>query len=99
MIPAEKMLRALINRDKYTSISLTWNEDHSPMYQEADGYYEYDSSVWVSQDEFLKAMMENSVWTLQWYPDTPVGFHKIMASSLEAIYNWIDKHYENSKAS
>jgi len=92
MIPAERMLRSLINKPNFTQIALTWNEDHSPMYEVADGYYEFDSSVWVSQDEYLKAMLENSVWTLHWYPDTPIGSCKIMASSLEAIFEWIDKH-------
>lgn len=92
----ETLLRSLVNRPKFTSINLTWNDDHSPNYKEADGYYEYDSSEWVGQDEYLKAMIENSVWTLHWYPDTPVGFCRIRASSIQAIVDWIKNHENKS---
>lgn len=32
----------------------------------------------------MKAIRENSVWTIQWYPDTPVGFACVGASTFEA---------------
>jgi hypothetical protein len=39
---------------------------------------------WASEDERLKAIAENSVWTIQWYPTTPVGFCCVGASTFEA---------------
>ena len=39
----------------------------------------------VSLKEIQKAIDEDSVWHLQWYPDTPIGSYSICASSLEAI--------------
>lgn len=45
----------------------------------------YRDDDWVSLEEKQKAIDTNEVWTLQWYPDTPVGFHKLHASTLEAL--------------
>jgi hypothetical protein len=33
--------------------------------------------------EMEKAISEDSLWTLQWYPDTSVGFYRVAASTLE----------------
>lgn len=40
---------------------------------------------WVSPDERAKAIATNEIWTLQWYPETPIGFHALAASSLAAL--------------
>lgn len=77
----EERLRALL-RSKSGSIHLTFNEH--------EGYYDSpgertDEDTWVSAEEKHKAITTNSVWTLQWYPDTPVGFYVLTASSLEAV--------------
>ena len=61
---------------------LTHNE-HRDVYETIEQFYDADD--FVSEDEWLKAVAEDSVWCLHWYPDTPVGFHRIYASSLEAI--------------
>ena len=45
----------------------------------------YDAENFVSPEEWDKAVKEDSVWVLQWYPDTPIGFYIIAASTLEAI--------------
>ena len=95
MTDVESFLRSLV-KGKYSSIILTWNDEHAPMYKEADGYYEYDSSCWVSQGEYLKAMMENSVWKLQFYPDTPIGFCVLYASSIQALIDHLQRNYNGS---
>lgn len=41
--------------------------------------------VWQSGDERKKAIDTNEIWTLQWYPNTPVGFNLIAASTLENL--------------
>jgi hypothetical protein len=45
----------------------------------------YDAEDFVSVEEWHKALAEDSVWILHWYPDTPVGFYRMAASSLEAL--------------
>ncbi|MGI9451959.1 MAG: hypothetical protein ACR2QH_15155 [Geminicoccaceae bacterium] len=40
---------------------------------------------WVSEEERTKALQTGEIWELQWYPDTPVGFYHLLASSFEAL--------------
>ena len=39
----------------------------------------------MSEEEWEKAIKEDSVWTVQWYPHTPVGSHRFSASTLEGL--------------
>ena len=66
---------------------LTHNE-HKDYYetvatQVEDGRIEEDH--WVSEEEKQKAIDTDEMWELQWYPDTPIGSHTLVASTLEAI--------------
>ena len=61
---------------------LTHNE-HKDVYQNVEDFY--DEEDFTSEEEWQKAIKENSVWSLQWYPHTPVGFGRICASSLEGL--------------
>jgi hypothetical protein len=63
-------------------LHLSHNE-HKDVYESIQDFY--DAKDFVSPEEYIKAIDENSVWQLQWFPDTPIGFHIICASSLEAI--------------
>ena len=63
---------------------LTHNE-HLDVYETVEQFYGMED--FISPQEWEKAVAENSVWVLQWYPDTPIGFHRIAASTLEAIEN------------
>ncbi len=40
---------------------------------------------WVSADQRQKAIETDEVWTLQWYPDTPIGFHAMAAADLDVL--------------
>jgi hypothetical protein len=44
--------------------------------------------TWSSDEERLKAIRENSVWTIQWCPETPVGFCCVGASTFEAAAHY-----------
>lgn len=68
-------------RHKY-GLYLIHNE-HKDVYETVESYY--DSQCFVSQQEFEKAVEQDSVWVLHWYPDNPVSFFKIAAASLEAV--------------
>ena len=65
---------------------LTHNE-HRDYYQTVEECYYHED--FVSEDEWLKAIKEDSVWVLQWYPNTPIGFTRIAASTLLAIQQWL----------
>ena len=67
---------------------LTHNE-HKDVYETIEQFYEPED--FISPQEWEKAISENSVWVLQWYPNTPVGFNRIAASTLEAIKKTIEK--------
>ncbi len=80
---------------EYSSMTIAFNEEHHANYVTAQqwhddyGFYgggnDMDSIRWVSEEERLEALAKNSVWTCQWYPNTPVGFNCIGASSLAAL--------------
>ena len=70
------------------AMHITHNE-HKSNYQSAEEWaLENDDrhyADWISDDERAKAIAEDSIWTLQWYPETPVGFCCVAASSFEAL--------------
>jgi hypothetical protein len=86
----EDMLRALL-RGEHSSLHLSFN-DHASNYlgapkAHADG--DLPDDEWISESERDKALGLNQVWTLQWYPDTPVSCHIMRASSLNALLSWV----------
>lgn len=87
MADLEKRLKDLLNGE-HSHLHLTFNDHHANYMTaaeaDADGR-EFESVDWVSEEEHQKAIEQDSVWCLQWYPETPVGFYRIGASSLEAL--------------
>lgn len=81
----EKLLRSLL-KGKFSHLYLTFN-DHASNYCSvnaaiSDGMY--DHADWVSEEEKARAIAAESVWVIQWYPNTLVGFCAWAASSLSA---------------
>jgi len=75
------------------SMSITHN-DHLGVYetvaqQVSDGSW-VTRSDFVSDAECERAIETNELWAIQWYPDTPVGFYKRFASTLEALLEGIN---------
>ena len=65
-------------------LHITHNEHHG-YYKTAEAWADNNGfAEWVSDEERAKAIAEDSIWTLQWYPRTPVGFSAVCASTLEA---------------
>lgn len=52
---------------------------------EGHGYRDED---WVSEEQKQKAIDTNECWTLQWYPETPVGFNLASASDLDVLLEY-----------
>ena len=63
-------------------LHLSHNE-HRDVYETVEQFYDADD--FISTEEWHKAVAEDSVWVLHWYPNTPIGFTRIAASTLEAI--------------
>lgn len=69
------------------SLHLTHNE-HKAYYKTVaqaieDGDHGMDE--WVSEEQKQKAIATNECWTLQWYPDTPVGFCILAAADFDVL--------------
>lgn len=89
----ERLIRSLL-RGEFALASLTFNEEHAINYTNARDWYASmpdDPDEWVSLEEREAALEQNSVWTLQWYPVTPNGFHCLRASSLAALLAGVEK--------
>ncbi|MET3601012.1 hypothetical protein [Martelella mangrovi] len=77
---------------RFSSLIVCFNEQHASSYTDAQGWHdnygfysgnEDDQISWVSEEERMRAIAHNSVWTIQWYPDTPVGSITVGASTFE----------------
>lgn len=85
----EAMLRSLM-KGEFSSLTIGFNDSNAPNYNTVKAYLEgwpdgADHTDWVSEEERAKAIETNSWWNAHWYPDTPVGFCSISASSLPAL--------------
>jgi len=71
---------------------------HMSSYMSIEEYFEdclEKSDEWVSDEERDKAIASNSVWSLHWYPNTPIGSYKILSHSLETGLKTLRSCYEN----
>jgi hypothetical protein len=75
---------------KYVSMTITHNE-HKLYYQTAKQFIEegHVKSCFINQEEIDKAIETDEVWSVQWYPDTPVGSCIVYASTLSVIFEHI----------
>jgi hypothetical protein len=66
------------------SLTIVHNE-HKDYYISAEDWIYNDSDFleWESEEKKLEAMNTDSIWVIQWYPETPNGFHAIAAPTLE----------------
>lgn len=94
----EDKLRGLLSGE-FSSLSLSFNDIQAPNYETAKQFFvegEQLDSDWTSPEERGAALRDNSVWRLQWYPHTPVGFNCYQASSLEAIFEALEADPPNN---
>jgi len=64
---------------------LTHNE-HRDYYETAQHFIENLEGLaedFESPEAMKIAIETDSIWVLQWYPNTPVGFHRVAAPTLE----------------
>lgn len=67
-------------------LSITHN-GHKSNYETVENYLEWlkADDEDISPEERKKAIETKELWECQWYPNTPVGFNKVYASSLEKL--------------
>jgi len=67
---------------------LTHNQ-HKDFYESIkdhiNGYCSIVADDFVSPEDMQKCIDTDELWELQWYPETPIGFHKVNGSSLEIV--------------
>ena len=81
------------NLPKYdVSLHITHN-GHKDYYEDLRTYLKrglsagldgFDPTEWVSRDDFEAALNNDSLWEVQWYPDTPGAFYRTKGSTLES---------------
>lgn len=82
----------LENLPKYkVSLHITHNR-HKCYYETAEDYLARPEDIgaggfqvdeWVSREDYDAAIESDSIWEVQWYPETPVGFCVAYGSTLE----------------
>lgn len=64
----------------YYETAQAWADDHNnTMYE------------WVPGDSRDRAIATDSIWTVQWYPNTPIGFMAVAAATLEEALNYANQ--------
>ena len=75
-------------KGEHSSLSISLNDQNGPNYMTVKEAIEqsdmFDAGDWSSEEERQKAIATNRAWTVHWYPDTPVGFYAVHASTLAA---------------
>jgi len=78
-----------ITHDEHKSYYATLSDD-------IDSFPErYSDDRWISPDDKMKAIAENEIWTMQWYPVTPIGSHTIHASSLDVMNQFVRQIFKD----
>lgn len=81
-------------KGEYSSLIITWNDEISANYNTAEQVILDDPDFYmdenfVSLEEKQRCIDANSVWTAQWYLDTPIGFYRVHASTFNALYKFL----------
>lgn len=85
-------LRGLL-KGEHSALHLTFNDGNGPNYMSVGEWLESGGpgckTDWISEEERTKGIATNSMWELQWYPETPIGSYRLAASSLPALLNYV----------
>lgn len=62
------------------------HDQHKNVYETIEIYIEmFDEEDWISLEDKQKCIDSDEIWEIQWYRDTPIGFFRVVGSSLELI--------------
>lgn len=95
----EQSLRSLL-KGEFSSLTLTFNDGNGPNYMSVRDWIEdgpdWSQTKWVSDEDRKKGVEHNSMWELQWYPNTPVSSYRIAAASLPSLFRYLATFEEKS---
>lgn len=83
----EQMFNWLLN-NQHQILYLTKNEDHRTNYVTAKKWIEEEAPEHFEgcpQDELQKMKDADTIWTLQFYPDTPIGFYVFHGATMDSV--------------
>lgn len=59
---------------------------HKDVYETVEQWLDNDiDDSEITPEDKAKAVETDELWTLQWYPDTPIGFYFVAAPTLERL--------------
>jgi hypothetical protein len=64
-------------------------------YHQTVADYLEESTHYQFKDDASRAqcIAENQIWTLQWYPDTPIGSFSVAAATLDDLLSFASEHH------
>ena len=69
------------------AIYISRNE-HACLYETAEQYAFRHEDNFESREEIIASIESDQIWEVQWYPDTPVGHYRVMASTLDGALDY-----------
>lgn len=82
------------------SLTLEHNgyKDYYETIEQAHESESYNNLTSWKNDEDKKLSLETGeIWVLQWYPDTPIGFHRLAGATLEGLLTFANEVEELNK--
>jgi hypothetical protein len=74
----------MIDLPKGIAHSIHLNE-HRVYYQSVAEYLDDEGAPTVTPTDREECIRTGDVWVLHWYPETPIGFYRIAAPTLERL--------------
>ena len=81
-----------MNLPKHLMLIISHN-DHKSCYEDMSSYLNFEPMNRIENltPEEIKICIENNeIWEIQWYPETPIGFHYVCAPTLEGCLEKIN---------
>jgi len=67
------------------SLTISHNK-HKDYYESLEDYY-YDVKDEIGLALYKECIEEDSIWEMQWYPETPIGFYIIYSTTFEGLFS------------
>lgn len=90
-------LRAALCKGEFSSLHISWNDDNGSNYTTVREAISRSPDVYAVEDfvggeaGMQACIAANSIWSAQWYPDTPVGFCVLHAPTFEALREALER--------
>lgn len=80
-----------IKLPKHDAGLVIYHNEHKNCYEPID-IYVHDLEF-ISEQSKRLCIQNDDIWEIQWYPDTPIGFYRVAAHSLEALFNFFNNEF------